>query len=102
MTESKGMRHQWRVNPRSRTRELTWDCGVVARPLEKVGARPEGRDNAAGNGTGRFDSDLSMLSIVDVYPTRYLKVSRIDLTDELMAWGARIKEYPAAAVPFAA
>ena len=69
------MCHQWRVNPRRITRELIWGGGVVARPLEKAGAKPEGEDDPMGNGTGKFDSDLSMVSIVDVYPTKYSKES---------------------------
>jgi hypothetical protein len=49
------------------TRELIGDGDGNARLPENAGAKPEGRDDATGNGTGRFGSDLSMVSIVNVY-----------------------------------
>ena len=55
------------------TRELICGAAVVTRSLEKAGAKPEGDDEAAGNGTGKFESNLSLVSIVDVYPTRYFE-----------------------------
>jgi len=59
------------------TRELIRGEWVVARSVEKAGAKPEGRDEAAGKGTGKFESNLSMVSIVDVYPTKYSRNQRM-------------------------
>jgi hypothetical protein len=75
--QSKRMSHQWRVSPRTMSRELTGGGGVGARALEKAGAKPVGGDEAAENGTGKFDSNLSMVSIANAYPTKYSKESKM-------------------------
>jgi hypothetical protein len=48
---------------------------VVARSPENTGTNAGSGDGATGNGDGKLDSDLSMVSIVNVYPTRTSRYS---------------------------
>jgi hypothetical protein len=67
-SQSERIRNQCRVSPRRIVRELICGDGVVAKSPVNTGPKAGSECEAVGNRAGRFESDLSMVSIVDVYP----------------------------------
>jgi hypothetical protein len=54
---------------------LTWSVGGAARSVGVAGASAGRRGNGAENWAGKFELDLSMVSIVHVYPRKYSRNS---------------------------